>query len=123
MSCFSCDHIFFNFSITVLRHPLVFELIYERICKSIKKIQAYTSKTPYILKQAGTSWNHLERDGIYKELSFTHTNRRRVLCVQYYCPTEYNIIRCVYLEPSGTSTLELFNCFAKMLHRKCPTGF
>ena len=75
--CFSCDHIFFNFLITVLRHPLVFELIYERICKNIKKIQTCTSKILYILKW-GMSWNELEPPGIrwdqQRTFSLTHTH-------------------------------------------------
>ena len=102
--CFSCDHIVFNFSIAVLWHPLVFELIYERICKNIEKIQTCSSKLSYILTW-GMGWNELEppetRWDQQRTLSLshthtpTHTNHRRVLRVQYYCLTEYNNIRCI----------------------------
>ena len=51
------------------------------------------SKMRNELERAVTTWN--EMGPAMNSHTHTHTNHRRVLCVQYYCPKEYNITRCV----------------------------
>ena len=53
----------------------------------------------------------------------THTQIRGGYCVCSIISQRNTTLLDAYLEPSGTSTMELFNYFAKMLHRKCLTGF
>ena len=51
------------------------------------------------LKQAETCQWNLKRNGARNGLTQTYTDtkkiHRRVLCVQYYCPMEYNITRSI----------------------------
>ena len=80
--CFSSDHIFFffffNFSITVFWHPLVFALIYERICRNIEKIQLSTLKIPYILNWR-IRWNELEPSGTRWDQQRTDTHTKEII--------------------------------------------
>ena len=52
----------------------------------------------------------------------THTQIIDGWCVCSIIIQRNTTLRNAYWEPSGTSTTELFNYFAKMLHRKCSTG-
>ena len=51
------------------------------------------------LEQSGTTWNEMEPTKKSHTHTHTHTHiheYRRMLCVQYYCPMEYNVTKCVF---------------------------
>ena len=76
------------------------------------------------LEQSGTTWN--EMGPTKKSHTHTHTHTYTNIGGCYVCSiiAQWNTtLPNAYLEPSGISTIELFNYFSKMLHHKCSTGF
>ena len=82
----------------------------KRFVKMLKKIQTCTSVLTAVeskmrnkLQQSGTTWNKMwpTKNPVLTPgplQTHTHTETKIVggYCVQYYCPTEYNITRCVF---------------------------
>ena len=79
------------------------------------------------LEQSETTWNEMEPTKKSRAHTHTHihayTQIIRGWCVCIVIVQRNTTLPNAYLEPSGTSTVELFNYFAKMVHRKCSTGF
>ena len=80
------------------------------------------------LEQAGTTWNEMgpTKNSLSQTHTHTHTHTHNIIqghCVCSIIAQQNTTLPDAYLEPSGTSTLGLFNYFAKMLHHKCSTGF